>query len=200
MEQDFIYRALQTWRKIRTARLRVGRWTRYPQGSATLTPVTGYWHRRSIMRQFGLSRADVGLREPWFNGRLPDRRAPIWISVLRKNSSVRRRVRAIAATSQQVAALDTLNKQNPNHEHYNWQMLPLLGRYDMPSRGTAPEFVHALVELHHPVENPTIACRVRVRSVHTKHEYAGQALARESATYPRGLWAVITYPVGEMLF
>lgn len=176
-----------------------------PVGRAKLAAVPdrsllAFLQRRRIWHRLGMTPGDLGLRPRWFErGPLRPRPTPrVWI--LQKNSGRRRRIKAVAITPAQLSALMTIAQSSPNHELFSWSGFDLKGPEREQSQERSLSEVHALVLLHHEQPSPGIVSRARVQQVFTDRESAEEALRSERGNPIRHPWAVITYPVGEMLF
>lgn len=163
-------------------------------------PVRGFWRNRSALIRLGLTPSELGIVEPWLARFVPSRKPPQMIYILQKNSGLARRVRAVAASRAQSSMLDAENKTYSNSASYSWSIHQLLRNANRPVRRTAPEVVYAVVRLHRAQENPSAASRVRVQDVYDNHAAAERARELLRLRHPDTPWAVITYPVGEMLF
>ena len=142
------------------------------------------WRLRREMRKSGTD-------PNWIND---NPTSHVW--VLQKNSSVPKRVLAVSSTSQQRHRLDDLTSQRPNHDMYVWHGFEVQG---MPRPQQLHE-VHAVVSLREPVVKVTAASKVRVESVHLNQSDAERERDRQAKQFPTTTWAVVTYPVGELLF
>lgn len=155
--------------------------------------------QRRLLRRLGLDTAELGIPVPWYARVLSADRGTRWVWVLQKNSSAPKRVRAVATNATQRTSLDDLNRASSNSTHYSWSRFELQGRRWWWLGRTASE-VHALVRLPHGYEQPSAAIKVRVHSVYTDRHSAVRELTEATVTFPNDVWAVITYPIGEMLF
>ena len=118
----------------------------------------------------------------------------VW--VLQKNSGVPKRVRAISCTSEQHQQLNDLTQQQPNCEHYSWKGFEVQGVL----RGQPLQEVHALVSLRESVVKVTTAHKVSVDSIYAERTAAERECLQRIGKFPDFNWAVVTYPVGRMLF
>lgn len=155
--------------------------------------------KRRLVRQLGLDGAELGVTAPWYSHFLPKARGNSWIWVLHKNSSVPKRVRAVAANAEQRTSLNALNRTSANSAHFTWSRFELQGRKG-GRHGQTPCEVHALVRTRQEYAQPNADIKVRVDSVFEDRDTADRALNEMTAKFPTNTWAVITYPVGEMLF
>jgi len=176
---------------------------RASRAELTSVPTRGlraFLERRRLWRMMGIAPDVMGLRPRWFErGPLRPRPTPrVWI--LQKNSGRRRRIKAVAITPDQLSALMTIAQSSPNHELFSWSGFDLKGLERKHSQERSLSEVHALVLLHHEHPSPGTASRARVQQVFSDREAAEAALSSKRGDLTRHPWAVITYPVGEMLF
>lgn len=187
--------------RVRGRRKSVGSWALHADAASGQSPVklkaTSLSNRRKrrLARQLLLDPTELGVSAPWHSRFLPGARNTGWIWVLQKNSGVPKRVRAIAATAPQRASLAALGCGAEHNAHFSWRGFELQGRNSRRLRE-----VHALVSTRHAYVQPTPALQVRVVAVFARRNIANRELDKMMAKFPTDHWAVITYPVGEMLF
>lgn len=158
------------------------------------------WENSPVMKQIALGKMHAGPPLLRLAGLLQNRRAAIEIWVLQKNSGTPKRVRAVATSDAEMSELDTCNREFENSSLYAWQGHKLLGRRGKLARGTAPRSVHALVRTARALHEPGIESQVSVDEVYSERSAAERAVAARRRLHPDCSWAVITYPVGMMLF
>ncbi len=122
----------------------------------------------------------------------------IWF--FQKNTRLGRRVRAVAISTAQSSALSARSRTAEYEDSFAWNGHQLLNDRNKPIRGAAPNVVHALVRTHRFVQRPSTETRVRVLETYASRAVAEKALAKRLQSDSDNLLAVITYPVGEMLF
>lgn len=166
----------------------------------SIAPDATELERKRFMHEMDLTREQVGLLKSRLSAFFKEDSDELMIWMLQKNSSLARRVRAVSATEEQMHQLNADSKRMPQHKDFAWSGHRLLGDNGRPVRVPEPEFVHALVELHHRVDNPNAENRVKIVDVYVEREYAERAQQRQASRYPDVPWAVITYPVGQVLF
>lgn len=190
-------------RELRGSRLR-GWSTRQqatqPQQYVPLTEVRGFWRQRALLRDLGMSRRDAGFAAHGLDRWVPVREPATVIWFLQKNSSLARRVRAVAVSQAQSSALDAQSKTRENGDSFSWNGHQLLNNRNKSIRGAEPSVAHALVRTHRYVQHPGIETRVRVLDTYENLAAAQKALAERTRRDSHTPLAVITYPVGEMLF
>lgn len=187
-------------------RIRIG-WTSFgrplPTGSASYVPLTevrGFWRQRAILRELGISRREASFAAHWLDRWLPPRKPVTMIWFFQKNTRLGRRVRAVAISTAQSSALSAQSQTPEYEDSFAWNGHQLLNDRNKPIRGAAPNVVHALVRTHRFVQHPSIETRVRVLETYESRAAAEKALAKRLQSDSDSLLAVITYPVGEMLF
>lgn len=176
---------------------------RAPRAELKLVPSRGviaFIRRRRIWRIMGMTPMDLGVRPRWFErGPLrPRAAARVWI--LQKNSGRRRRVKAVATTPEQLSALNVIHQKSANSGLFTWSGFDLDGRGRQQADDRPLAEVHALVMLHHAHSEPGATSAVRVVAVFVDIAKAQRALEERVSGARNQAWAVITYPVGEMLF
>lgn len=158
------------------------------------------WLIRRRFRQMGLPVQASGSLGGVFGRTSADSRTRPFIWVLQKNSSVPKRIRAVCVTTEQQRSLSKQSELLENRDLYCWRGFPLGGAKRRPNPQVPLEEVHAVVELREATESVSIASKVRVTEVYVDRRAAEDACARLSRQHPQLAWAVITYPVGRMLF
>lgn len=165
-----------------------------------IDPGGGFLYRQAILRETGLTRQEAGFPEPGPFERFFERKSAPMIWMLHKNSSVPRRIRAVAATDAQMSELDALNKLFKNSSAYAWSGYRLEDIPRARHKNVTLEEIHALAHTRRELQRPGIESRVRIEAVFTDRSNANRALERENRRRPDIPWVVITCPVGEMLF
>mgnify|MGYP006292732453 CR=1 FL=1 len=194
-------RTKMTW--PRDLHLAIRRWRILERGAARFLRLDGDlspWERRRMMKPLALTSTSDGPRLARLARHLRNRRGAIVIWVLQKNSGVPKRVRAVAASDVEMLELDACNHEFENSALYVWHGHELLGRHGWPARGTAPTSVHALVHTARVLHEPGIESQVCIDAVYAERSAAERAVAARRRSLPESSWAVITYPVGTMLF
>jgi len=171
-----------------------------PQPYVPLAEVRGYWRQRAALQVLGRSRSEAGLAAHWLDRWAPAREPVTMIWFLQKNRSLARRVRAVAVSRAQSSELNARNSIHANAVSYSWHGHQLLNNRNRPMRGASPSVVHALVRLHRHVQQPGIETRVRVLETYASRSAAEKALETRTRAHSDRPLAVITYPVGEVLF